>query len=83
MKVKINPDGVDIAAEDLGPLLDLDPSEVPVKMKAAEITSLFETGEGEDADRCRLTFWHRHRRVRLICDPDGTVLKRSRDDTAR
>ena len=38
MKVEFSPDGVDIAAEDLGPLLDLDPSEVPAKMKAAEIT---------------------------------------------
>lgn len=83
MKVQMNPDGVDIAAEDLGPLLDLDPSEVPAKMKSAEITSLFETGEGEDAGRFRITFWHGRRRVRLICAPDGTVLKRSRDDAAR
>ncbi|WP_237029056.1 DUF6522 family protein [Phaeobacter porticola] len=52
-------------------------------MRAGEITSCFETGEGEDADIVRLTFFHRYRWVRLTCGKDGTGLTTSRVTSAR
>jgi len=67
-----------IEATDLGPLLGLEPALVPEKMRCGEITSRFETGEGEDAGKFRLTFYHNSKRIRLTCAQDGTVLSTSR-----
>ncbi|CTQ34767.1 DUF6522 family protein [Jannaschia rubra] len=83
MTIDIAPGGVTVPAEVLAPLLDLDPAEVPALMRAGEITSLYETGEGEDAGRCRLTFWHGGRRLRLTCAMDGTILSTSRAPVRR
>jgi hypothetical protein len=52
-------------------------------MRVGEIASRFETGEGEDAGKVRLTFFHRGRRVRLTCSIDGTVLSTTRVTTER
>lgn len=70
--------GFTIAAEDLGPLLGLPPAEVPVLMRDGAITSRFETGEGADEGRFRLTFLHGTLRLRLTVDADGQVLSQSR-----
>ncbi|KQI73603.1 hypothetical protein AN191_01600 [Loktanella sp. 5RATIMAR09] len=78
MKVDLSNSGATVDAHDLGPLLGLDPSEVPAKMRSGEITSRSEQGVDEDAGRVRLTFWYKGQRVRLICDADGTVLKTTR-----
>ncbi|SIT88216.1 hypothetical protein SAMN05421665_2651 [Yoonia rosea] len=78
MKIDLSHGGATVDAHDLGPLLGLDPSEVPAKMRAGEITSRSEQGIDEDAGRVRLTFWYKSQRVRLICDADGTVLKTTR-----
>lgn len=78
MKVDWTENGAVVDAEDLGPLLDLAPSEVQAKMRSGEITSQSEEGVGEDAGRHRLTFWYQRRRVRLICDENGQVLKTTR-----
>lgn len=78
MKVDLSNTGATVDAHDLGPLLGLDPSEVPAKMRSGEITSRSEQGIDEDAGRVRLTFWYADQRVRLICDSDGTVLKTTR-----
>jgi hypothetical protein len=40
-----------------------------------------ETGEGEDAGRTRLSFFHNGKRVRLTCSEDGTFLKTLRTVT--
>lgn len=74
MKIDVSTDQPTIDAADLGPLLGLEPAQVPQKMRDGEITSRFETGEGEDAGRFRLTFYHDDKRVRLTCGADGTVL---------
>ncbi|MCX7566158.1 DUF6522 family protein [Sulfitobacter sp. F26169L] len=63
-----------VDAEDLGPLLGIEPAAVPQKMRSGQITSLFETGIDEDAGRYRLTFFYDNRRIRLTCAADGTVL---------
>ncbi|MHA3915891.1 DUF6522 family protein [Halovulum sp. GXIMD14793] len=74
MKIDMSGDQPTIDARDLGALLDLSPDEVQLLMRGGEITSRFETGEGEDAGKVRLTFFHRGRRVRLTCSKDETVL---------
>lgn len=83
MKVDLTETGAVVDANDLGPLLGLAPSDVPTKMRSGEITSRSETGAGDDAGRCRLTFWYRGKRVRLICDLAGNVLKISRTNPAK
>ncbi len=70
-----------IDAGDLGGLLDLPPSEIQALMRAGKITSRFETGEGEDAGKIRLTFFYVGTRVRLTCAGDGTVLSSTRVKT--
>lgn len=82
MKVSLTESGATIDAQDLGPLLGLEPSEVPAKMRAGEITSQSEEGVGEDAGRFRLTFWHSGQRVRLTCDSAGNVIKTTRISSA-
>lgn len=83
MKVDVGPDGYVVAAEDLGPLLDLEPREVPDLMRNGGITGLFELGQDDHAGSFRMTFWHKSRRVRLICAKDGTVLARHRGTVSR
>jgi hypothetical protein len=67
-----------IDAHDLGPLLGLEPAQVPEKMRSGEITSRFETGAEEDAGRVRLTFYYDGMRIRLTCGPDGSVVSTTR-----
>ncbi|PJI85836.1 hypothetical protein BC777_2183 [Yoonia maricola] len=78
MKVTLTENGATVDAHDLGPLLGLDPAEVPAKMRAGEITSQSEEGVDADSGRRRLTFWYADQRVRLICDADGVVIKTTR-----
>ena len=70
--------GFTIEAEALGPLLGVDPSLVPGLMRAGQITSRSETGEGEDVGRFRLTFLHGGVTVRLVVTAAGEVLQQSR-----
>ncbi|SFS19691.1 DUF6522 family protein [Yoonia litorea] len=78
MKIRWTPQGAEIDAVDLGGLLGLDPATVPAKMRQGEITSRSEEGIDEDAGKHRLTFWYKGRRVRIICDAQGNVLKTTR-----
>jgi Family of unknown function (DUF6522) len=70
--------GFAIAAADLAALLDLPAREVQALMRQGRITSRFERGEGADAGRFRVTFFHGPRRVQLTVDGEGQVLQRSR-----
>jgi hypothetical protein len=78
MKVDLTGTVATIDADDLGPLLGLPPEDVPLKMREGKITSLSETGVDEDEGQWRLTFWYEGRRVRLVCDAAGNVLKTTR-----
>lgn len=81
MKIDMTGDQPRIDASDLAQLLGLTPAEVQAKMRDGEITSKLETGQGEDAGRMRLTFFHEGKRVRLTCCDEGTVLKTLRTTT--
>ena len=81
MKIEMQSGQPIIDAKDLADLLELSPADVQSKMRAGDITTRFEIGEGEDAGRIRLTFLHSSKTVRLTCTEDGTVLKTVRIDT--
>ena len=70
--------GFIVDAEDLGPLLEVEPAQVQGLMRQGRITSLLEQGEGEDLGRFRLTFRLGRLRVRLIVSADGRVVRRDR-----
>ena len=63
-----------VDAEDLAPLLGLDRD----KMHADENISPCETGQGAEAGRLRVAFFHRGDRVSLICAADSNVLSKLR-----
>jgi hypothetical protein len=62
-----------LIAEDLG----IDPSAVQAGVRQGKITSLCERGIDQDAGCYRVTFFHRNRRLRLVVDLEGNVLRRS------
>jgi hypothetical protein len=78
MRLDPTESGFAIAAADLGALLELPEEEVRTAMRTGAITSRFERGEGVDAGRFRLTFYHGPRRVQLTLDAEGRVLQQSR-----
>ena len=78
MKLEVENGGVVIDAFDLAPLIDCAPADVPGLMRVGKITSVYETGEGEDAGRFRVTFRYGATRVRFTCAEDGEVLSQIR-----
>lgn len=82
MQLEATQTGFQIDAHDLGPLLGVAPGDVHRLMREGRITSLSETGEGEDAGRHRITFRHDTTRLRLIVNDAGEVLQRSRTSLA-
>lgn len=52
-------------------------SEVQTLMRKGAITTISETGQGEDEGRWRLTFRYGARALRLTVDGTGTILARS------
>jgi hypothetical protein len=63
--------------------LRLEPDQLRQALRDGRVTSLCEKGEAEDAGRWRITFWSPDRRLRLIFDSDGRVLKSSAADLTR
>lgn len=47
-------------------------------MSTGAITTRTERGEGEDAGRFRLSFFHRQKVLRLTVDEQGNILSRAR-----
>ncbi|UOA27855.1 DUF6522 family protein [Pseudosulfitobacter sp. DSM 107133] len=78
MKIDMRSEQPVIDANDLGPLLGIEPGAVQDGMRRGEITSKYEIGQDADAGRFRLTFFYRGIRVRLTCAADGTVISRIR-----
>ena len=73
-KIEIRDGSFDVDAITIGKGLALDPSAIPALMKEGEITSACEQGEGADAGRYRLTFFHGSRRFRITVDKAGAIL---------
>lgn len=76
-------DGFEVAADLIAEGLKLDLGEVPQLMRAGEITTRCERGEGEDEGRWRLSFRYQGRTLRLTVDSSGTLLSRSSFDAPR
>ena len=77
-KVEIQGDGtIQIDASIIGQDLGLEPVEVRRLMHEGKLTSSCERGVDEDAGRFRLTFFHENRRLRLITDNTGRIIRRS------
>ena len=77
MPIERDDEGFCIDASLLGEVFGIPPHDVHALMRNRRITSRCERAEGEHAGRYRLTFFYRNRRVRLVVDEDGHVLKRS------
>jgi Family of unknown function (DUF6522) len=78
--VQFQNETIGIDASIVGEGLGLDASSVLSLMHKGEITSLCEQGVDEDAGRCRLTFFYKSRRFRIIVDETGNVIQRSTID---
>jgi hypothetical protein len=65
-----------IIAEGLG----LAASRMPALIRSGEVTSICERGVGEDQGRYRLTFFHAGKRLRLVVDSEGRLIRRSTID---
>ena len=60
--------------------LGVDASLVPSLLRAGQITSFCERGVDDDRGRFRLTFFHESKRLRLVLDELGRVLRQSTID---
>lgn len=80
MTIEFGDGGVVIDAALIGPLLGIEPVDVPRLMREGAVTSLCETGTEDDAGTYRFSFFYRGRRVRLQVAASGEVLRRSTID---
>jgi Family of unknown function (DUF6522) len=77
-KVEIQGDvTIQVDASLISESLGLEPFEVQRLMREGKLTSSCERGVDEDAGRYRLTFFHENRRLRLITDSTGRIIRRS------
>ena len=70
------PPQIEIEAVVVAPTFGLHPQEFHKLLQAGKIATLCERGTGEDAGTFRISFYHQHRRARLVIAADGTVLSR-------
>lgn len=82
MRVDMTDNGPVVPAAELGPLLGVEPAELPRLMREGVVTARHELGIDEDAGRFRLSFRYRGRLVRLTCADDGTVVSSVRVSAA-
>ena len=68
---------IEVDATVIGEGLKIDPSAVQRLMRESQITGLCERGLAEDAGLLRLTFFYRGRRLRIIVDETGAIVRRS------
>lgn len=78
MQVEITDAGPVVPADEVAPLLGLEPADLPRLMREGIVTGRHEVGQDEDAGRFRLTLRYGTRSVRLTCTDDGNVLSRVR-----
>ncbi|MFX0542538.1 DUF6522 family protein [Roseovarius sp. S4756] len=73
-EIEISPGMIQIDADIVAKALKLEPLDLRIRMRDGTVTSRFETGEGADIGRVRLTFFSSTRRARIIADAAGSVL---------
>ena len=66
-----------VDAAQLGELLDIPASRVPILMRERAITSVCERGVDDHEGEHRLSFFYRNRRARLSMDATGRIIRRS------
>ena len=76
-KVEIQDGVIQVDASIVGKHLGLEPFEVQKLMREGKLTSSCERGVDEDEGHYRLTFFHGGRRLRLIIDNAGRIIRRS------
>ena len=78
--VTVTADGFEVDAAIIALAFGLDPTDLRERMRAGDVVSLCERGEGTDAGRFRLTFRHAGQVLRMTLDSEGRLLKRSTFD---
>lgn len=78
--VSIGDDGATVDVKLLADGLGVDVADIYPLLRQGKLTSNFEQGVGDDAGRCRLTFWLGAQRFRILIDARGNVLKKFRTD---
>jgi hypothetical protein len=76
-EVEIQDGVIRVDASIVGKHLGLEPFEVQELMREGKLTSSCERGVDEDEGHYRLTFFHGRRRLRLIIDNAGRIIRRS------
>lgn len=76
-RVERNGDQFIVDAQMIAKAFDLSAEETRIRMQDGQIKSLCEAGEGEDANRWRLTLRHQGRALRVIVDTHGAILSTS------
>jgi hypothetical protein len=73
-------DGIQVEASVVADGLGIEASRILTLLRSGEITSLCERGLNDDEGRYRLTFFHRGKRLRLVLDVGGRLIRRSTID---
>src|SRR5271166_5814455 len=76
-EIEIHDGVIQVDASIVGESLGLEPFEVQSLMREGKLTSSCERGVDEDEGRYRLTFFPGGRRLRLIIDGAGQIIRRS------
>jgi len=76
-QVRFEDGGIEVDARLIGKALGIGPELVQAGLREGSITSLCERGIDEDAGSYRLSFYTRHRRLRLVVDEAGELLRAS------
>lgn len=68
---------IEIDASIVADGLAMQPDRLLQAIREGTITSRCEHGVDADAGRCRLTFYSKHRRFRIVIDARGAIVSRS------
>ena len=71
---------IEVEATVIAEAFDLSPEVLMTMVRSGQITSLCERGVGADEGRYRLTFFHGSKRLRLVVDGRGQIIRRSSID---
>ncbi|MBU2485408.1 MAG: hypothetical protein KKG78_10005 [Alphaproteobacteria bacterium] len=78
--VSVNDEGATVDVAVLADGLGVEAADIYSLIREGKLTSKFEKGMGNDAGRCRLTFWLGAKRFRILVDAQGNMLKKFRTD---